>query len=114
MADTVKILGQSNPSAATATTLYQAPASTSVVVSSIVVANRSNVATTFRISFTPAGGTDDQNQQFTHYDVGIPGNETYVFTVGATLESAAANMAKIRVYATLATLSFTAFGVEIT
>lgn len=110
MADTFKILGQSNPAAATATTLYTVPGATSTVLSSVIVTNRSATGTSFRISFTPTGGTDDQNQQFIAYDLQIKGNQTIEFTVGVTLEATA----KIRVYATLATLTFTAFGVEVT
>jgi hypothetical protein len=110
VADTLKILGQSKPSAATATTLYTVPAATSAVISTIVVCNQSSVATSFRISLTPTGGTDDQTQQFLYYDVIIPGNDTFVLTLGISLEATA----KIRIYATLATLSFTAVGVEIT
>lgn len=113
MADTFK-LAQSKPAAATATTLYTVTASAAAVVSTVVVCNQSSVATSFRISITPAAGTDDQTQQFTHYDVIIPGNDTYIAVIGLPIEAAAANMGRIRIYATLATLSFTAGVLEIT
>jgi len=107
MAQTSKILGQSNPTAATLTDLYTVPASTETVVSTIVVANRSATSTSYRISFAVAGAADD-NKQYSHYDVVIQGNDTHTITIGITLGAAD----KIRVYATLATLSFSAFGVE--
>lgn len=107
MADTYKVLGQSNPAATTLTDIYTVPAATSVIVSTITVANRSAVATSFRISVAIAGAAD-ANQQYIAYDVPINGNETISLTIGVTL----AATDKVRVYATLATLSFNIFGVE--
>ncbi len=109
MADTPKILGQSNPLAATPTDLYTVPSSTNTTVSTIFVANRSATATSFRISVADAGAADS-NEQYLYYDVSIAGNDTFAATVGLALEATD----KIRVYATLATLSFNAFGVEVT
>ena len=54
MATVYKVLGQSNPAATTATTLYTVPAATSTVVSTIVVANL-GVSGTYRIAIRPAG-----------------------------------------------------------
>jgi hypothetical protein len=107
VADTYKVLGQINPSAATLTTGYTVPASTSAVVSSVSVANRSATATSFRISVAVAGAADD-NIQYIAYDVAIAGNEVKTFTIGITL----ATTDVVRVYATLATLTFNIFGVE--
>jgi len=108
MADTFKIIAQSNPSAATLTDAYTSPASTSTTISSIVVANRSATGTSFRISVAQAGAADD-NKQYLYYDVAIAGNDTFVATIGVTL--AATDV--LRVYATLATLSFNVFGVQV-
>lgn len=107
MADTYKVLAQVNPSAATLTDAYTVPGSTSAVISSIVVCNRSAAATSFRISVQVANAADD-NKQYLYYDVIIPGNDTFVLTIGITL----ATTDVIAVYATLATLSFNIFGVE--
>lgn len=107
MAQTYKVLGQVNPSAATLTTGYTVPAATSAVVSTVTVANRSAVATSFRLSVAVAGAADN-NIQYLAYDVAINGNETQTFTLGLTL----ATTDVLRVYATLATLSFNIFGVE--
>ena len=108
MADTLKVLGQSNPSATTLTAAYTVPAATMTSVSSIVVANRSATATSFRISVAPAGAVDAL-QHYLFYDQAIDGNSTFIATIGITL----ATTDVVRVYATLATLSFNVFGVEV-
>lgn len=100
---TYKVLGQLKPSAATLSTLYTAAAQT--VVSTITVCNLSSTATTFRIAVSPAGASID-DKHYVYYDVTIAGNDTFAATLGMALESTDV----IRVYATLATLSFNAFG----
>lgn len=107
MADTYKILGQSNPTAATLTDLYVVPAATAAILASITVCNRSATPTTFRLSLAIAGAAD-ANQQYIAYDVAIGANEAKAFTYGVSL----AATDKVRCYATLATLSFNAFGLE--
>ena len=109
MAETFKALGQINPSAATLTTGYTVPGATSAVVSTVVIANRSATATSFRISVAVAGAADN-NIQYLFYDTPIKGNDTITATLGISL----ATTDVVRVYATLATLSFNIFGVEIT
>ena len=49
-----KVLGQSNPSATTATTLYTVPSAKEAVVSSISIANLTSTDATFRIAVRPA------------------------------------------------------------
>ena len=107
MATTPKILGQSAPLATTLTALYTVPGATNATVSSVTVCNTSATPTTFRISVAPAGAGDALSQ-YLFYDVTIPGNDSFIATVGLTLEATDV----IRVYATLATLSFSAFGIE--
>lgn len=107
MPDAYKVLAQSNPLAATLTDAYTVAASTQVIVSTITVANRSATATSFRISVA-INGAADSNEQYVAYDVPIGGNETIALTLGITIDATD----KIRVYATLATLSFNIFGVE--
>ena len=55
MPTTYKVLGQSNPSATTATTLYTVPSATQTIVSTIVVANTAATSATFRIAVRIAG-----------------------------------------------------------
>ena len=109
MANTIKVLGQSNPLAATLTTLYTVPVSTSTVCSTITVCNRSATATTFRIAVRPAGA-GISNEHYLYYDIPIAGNDTFAATIGLTL--AATDV--VSVYATLATCSFNLFGQETT
>ena len=49
------------------------------------------------------------NEQYLYYDIPIAGNDCFATTTGICLETTD----KIRVYATLATLSFNAYGTEI-
>jgi hypothetical protein len=109
MAETRKVLAQSIPAAATLTDAYTVPGATQAVVSTITVTNQSATATAFRLSVAIAGAADTA-KQYISYDVPIAGNETKAFTMGITLGAADV----IRVYATLATLSFNIFGVELT
>ena len=109
MADASKVLAQSIPSAATSTLLYTVPAATSTVCSTITVCNQSATATSFRISVGIAGEAL-ATKQYLYYDVAIGGNDTFVATIGITL----ATTDVVRVYATLATLSFNLFGIETT
>lgn len=106
--ETYKVIAQANPSAATLTDAYTVPASTEAVISSIVVANRSNTKTEFRISVAVSGAADS-NEQYLAYDAEILGNETREFTLGITLSAGDV----VRVYATLATVSFNVFGTEV-
>ena len=107
MATQPKTLGQTNPSAASLTDSYTVPAVTKTTVSTITVANRSATPTSFRISVAKAG-VADALQQYLFYDVPITGNDTFAATIGITLETTDV----VRVYATLATLSFNIFGIE--
>lgn len=95
---------RSKPTAATLTTLYTCPASTTAVVSSITVCNQSAVATSFRIALRPLGAAIAE-PHYLYYDVAIPGNDTFVFTGGITCIATDI----ISVYATLATVSFNVF-----
>jgi len=105
----LKPLGQSAPAAGTLTTLYTVPASTQAVASTIVVCNRSNIATSFRIAVRPLGAAI-ADRMYMYYDIPIPGNETFAATIGFSLE--ATDIVSVR--ATLNTLSFSLFGQEIT
>lgn len=104
-----KVLGQSNPSATTATTLYTVPSATSSIVSTLSVANIGSTATTFRLAVRPAGATL-ANQHYLAYDVSIPANDTTILTLGLSL----ATTDVVTVYAGNASLAFSLFGTEIT
>jgi hypothetical protein len=108
MATAYKVLGQSAPSATTATDLYTVPASTETVISTIFVCNRGATAATYRISIRPNGDTQ-ANQHYLAYDALLLANDSIAITVGCTLDAADV----ITVYASTANLSFNAFGSEI-
>jgi glucose-6-phosphate dehydrogenase assembly protein OpcA len=108
MATVYKVLGQSCPSATTATSLYTVPASTATVVSTITVANLAGSAATFRISVRPAGAVQT-NAMYIAYDVTVGATDTTTLTLGLTL----ATTDVITVYASTATLAFNAYGSEI-
>ena len=102
-----KVLGQSNPAATTATTLYTVPASKEAVVSSISICNLASSSATYRIAIRPAGATL-ANQHYLAYDVTVGAADTTIITVGITL----ATTDIITVYASTANLAFSAFGDE--
>ena len=108
MATTYKVLGQSNPSATTATTLYTVPAATSAIVSTITVCNQATTAATYRIAVR-INGAALTAAQYIAYDVSLPANASDTLTLGVTLGAADV----ITVYASSATMSFSAFGSEI-
>lgn len=108
MAQTHKVLAQSKPSATTLTDIYTVPASTQAIISTITICNQSATPTTFRLSVAVAGLADTA-KQYLAYDATIDGNQTITLTLGITL--AATDV--LRVYNTLATLSFNVFGMEV-
>ena len=108
MPNIYKVLGQQNPSATTATTLYTVPSSTSTVVSTIMVTNQGAAAATFRIAIRPAGEAL-ANKHYIAYDVTIASLDSVSVTVGLTL----ATTDVITVYSSTATMSFSAYGSEI-
>lgn len=108
MANVYKVLAQSNPSATTATTLYTVPSATSAVISTITVCNQAASAGSFRIAVRPAGATLAA-QHYVAYDVAIAANDTTALTLGLTL----ATTDVVTIYASSATMSFNAYGSEI-
>jgi hypothetical protein len=95
MATAYKVLGQSNPAATTATALYTVPAATEAVVSTIVICNQDAADATFRISVRPDGAALV---------------DSTTLTLGITLDATDV----LEVYASTTTVSFNAFGSEIT
>lgn len=108
MANAYKVLGQSAPSATTATTLYTVPAATEAVISTIVVANRAATAGSFRLSVRPNGAAQ-ADQHYLAYDVPIAANDSTTLTLGITVDATDV----ITVYASSANMSFNVFGSEI-
>jgi hypothetical protein len=108
MATTYKVLGQSNPSATTATTLYTCPAATETVVSTIMVTNQAATAGTYRIAIRPNGAALAK-EHYVAYDVSIGANTSVGYTAGFTIDASDV----VTVYASSADFSFSAYGSEI-
>lgn len=108
MATTYKVLGQSNPAATTATSLYTVPAATSTIVSTVTVCNQAATAGTYRIAVRIAGASLTA-AQYLVYDASLSANSTDTITLGITL--AATDV--VTVYASTADFSFSAFGTEL-
>jgi hypothetical protein len=108
MAYAYKVLGQSAPSATTATDVYTVGAGKQAIISTITVANRSATARTYRIAIRPAGATL-ANLHYIAYDVALAANDTTALTLGITLTATDV----VTVYASTTDLSFGIFGSEI-
>jgi len=109
MATNYLVLGQSAPASVTNTTLYTAPLATQAVVSTMTVCNRTTSQATFRIAVRP-NGTAIANQHYVAFDSIILPNDTVALTLGLTL----GDQDVITVYASSASLTFNAYGTEVT
>jgi hypothetical protein len=109
MATTYKVLAQNNPSATTETTLYTAPSLTSTVVSTIMICNQSSSAGTYRIAVRPSADGSTTAKHWVVYGATVAGSDSTALTLGLTLAAGD----KIQIYASSATMSFSAFGSEI-
>ena len=107
-----KILGQSNPSATTVTTLYTVASLKDEVITTISVSNTTTTAATFRMILQPSADVSATilTKQYLAYDITVGASDTTVITIGVTM--AAGDV--IKVYGSTATLAFQAFGDEAT
>lgn len=101
-----KVLGQVNPGATTATTLYTVPADLSTVGSTLTVCNQGATGT-YRIAVRPAGEVLAA-KHYLAYDAGLAANSTDTWTIGLAL----ATTDVVTVYASTANFSFVLFGDE--
>jgi hypothetical protein len=109
MPTTYKVLGQSAPTAATATTLYTVPAATDSIVSTINVVNtHASTADVIRIAVRPAGATL-ATEHYIVYGLSLSAGATFTYTGGITLDATDV----VTVYSTSGISSFSAFGSEI-
>lgn len=106
-----KVLGQvatSTLGAATEGSLYK-PSGVSAVVSTIAICNQGGSSATYRIAVRMTGEGSTGNKNWIVYGATVAASDSVLLTIGATLE----NGADLRVYGSSATMSFTAFGSEI-
>lgn len=110
MAEALKILGQAALAATTNTDVYTVPASTSAVISTLVICNRSATATMLvRVQVAIAGAVST-NAQYLYYDTPVPIYDSLTLTLGISL----ATTDVVRVYCSTANCSVNAFGAEVT
>lgn len=100
---TYKVLGQSAPSAATATTLLTASSAT--IISTLNVSNLGATQDTIRIAVRPAGASL-ANQHYIAYGVPLAAGSVFSLQGGITL----ANTDVVTVYTTTGNSVFSAFG----
>ena len=79
-----KVLGQSNPTANTLTTVYTVPAGNSAVISTVTVCNMSTSNATYRLAIQPAGRTIAANSYLV-FDATVLAKDTTALTLGITL-----------------------------
>jgi hypothetical protein len=108
MPNAYKVLGQNDLAATTLTDVYTVPASTETVISTIVIANRTASAESFRIAIR-TGGDSVEDKHYIAYDVPIAANDSTTLTLGVTLEATDV----LSVYASAVDLSVNVFGTEI-
>jgi hypothetical protein len=104
-----KVLGQAAPANTSNANLYTVPASTSAIVSTLVIANTTATAALAEVYVRIAGAAAATSNAVL-YDASIPANSTATFTLGMTL--ATTDIITIQT-ATANALTFTAFGSEI-
>jgi hypothetical protein len=104
-----KVLGQVAPAATTEVSLYTVPVSTQAVVSSIAITNQAASSATFRIAIRPSADATTAAKHYLVYGTTVGAADTVVLTIGVTLAASD----KIQVYGSSATLSFSAYGSEI-
>lgn len=102
-----KVLGQSNPAATEETNLLTT--TTETVVSTISIANQTGTAATYRIAIRPSADATTTAKHWIVYGATVGASDSVMLTLGITLASGD----KIRVFASSANLSFSAFGSEI-
>lgn len=108
MANAYKVLGQEDLPATTLTDVYTVPASTETVISTLIIANRTASAETYRVAIRPAGASVS-DEHYIAYDVPLAANDSTALTLGITLEATDV----LSVYASAVDLSVNVFGTEI-
>ena len=99
---------QGTASTSTYTTLYNTSASTTAVISTILVTNTTASAATYRIAVMGTEGTPAAANWLV-YDASVAGNDSIALTLGVTL----GNTQYLRVSSSANTVTFNAFVSEI-
>lgn len=109
MAQTYKRLGaiDTGGTIGTGETLYECPAATSAVVSTVAIVNRGATAATYRLSISTT--TSHADAGYIVYGASVAGNDTIFLTLGITLD---ATNKYLLVSTSSTDVSASAFGVE--
>jgi hypothetical protein len=100
---------QGTAAVTTYATLYQVPASTQAVLSTIAICNTAGSSGSYRIGFTTSA-TDPVAADWLVYGGTVPANDTVFLTIGVSLAAGTF----IRVSSSANTMTFQAFVSEIT
>ena len=112
MPNTYKILGQVNPSANTQSNVYVVPAATEAVVNSLTIANQGISNVSYSVIVMPTAEFASPASNGKHFLIrgsSMPGGDTATLTLSLTLPTGAVLAANT----SSGSLSFSAFGVEI-
>lgn len=90
--------------------LYTVPASTSAVVSTVFVCNRSESTANFTLAHVQNGGVDQLSPADYLYDLQIAGKDTFASTTGISMSAGDS----LVVWADKLRVNFVAEGIEIT
>lgn len=99
---------QGTASTGTYATLYNTPASTEAIISTIVICNTAATAATYRIGLDTTAGTPGASEWLV-YDADVAANDTVALTLGVCLDAGK----YIRVSSSANTVTFSAFVSEI-
>jgi hypothetical protein len=111
MAKTYKILGNvaGLGTITSYSTLYNTPSSTSAVISTITICNQTTSSVTYRIGIA-SSETSPTTSEFLAFGATVAANDTVALTLGVTLQAGK----YLRVSSSSASVSFIAFGSELT
>ena len=111
MAIQEKQLGQLRPANTTAASLYSPGASTTAIIKSIIIANVSGAAATFRIFLDDDGTTYDETTAH-YWDISIAADTTVQIDTYWAMNNSSGNLA-VRTDTNDA-ITFSCYGVEVT
>lgn len=109
MADTLKVLGQTLPNAATLTDHYNVPAATTATISTMIATNQGASKAKIRVSIAVAGAADAL-KQYLLYDATLKPYAALPLTIGIALGA----LDVIRVWSDTGQVSFNTFGAQVT
>jgi hypothetical protein len=94
----------------TNTVLYQVPASTSTIISTVTICNQTSVAQTFSVAVKEAGTTVSA-RNYIAYNTPIAANDTITLTLGITLTNGGTGDSVV-VAGSSASMSFHVYGTQ--